>query len=306
MGMLAKKATEKKAALASGLVGFPTQDDASWDLVGRVRAGAIIREAALDLKLKGKYSNVNKAGRHNMIAGAVAGAMTSTDTVLWVRETGRRTWQVWIGAAAVNGNLSIDWLCEIRVDPGKVSIATPKYWSENGTMLKVKLHDEFRRNVFERMAAGRAREPGDSVALSKWAMAKSGLNDLIEPLGAWTDEFGIESSTAFEQIALDFFSGGFGTPRLGCGDGRLRFGLGMPDGWPENWVEMTAKPLEDDGVHIDGLVTVSGTGAKVTQLCAIQAALTFWERLQVIMKARDPKMAVVARPSRIEAIDVGF
>ncbi len=153
MGMLAKKATEKKAALASGPVGFPTQDDASWDLVGRVRAGAIIREAALDLKLKGKYSNVNKAGRHNMIAGAVAGAMTSTDTVLWVRETGRRTWQVWIGAAAINGNLSMDWLCDIRVDPGKVSIATPKYWSENGTMLKVTLHDEFRRNVFEHMAA---------------------------------------------------------------------------------------------------------------------------------------------------------
>jgi hypothetical protein len=80
----------------------------------------------------------------------------------------------------------------------------------------------------------------------------------------------------------------------------------MPDGWSENWVEMTAKPREDDGVHIDGLVTVSGTGAKVSQLCAIQAALTFWERLQVILKARDPKMAVVARPSRVEAIDVGF
>ena len=238
MGMLAKKATEKKAALASGPVGFPTQDDASWDLVGRVRAGAIIREAALDLKLKGKYSNVNKAGRHNMIAGAVAGATTSTDTVLWVRGTRKRG----SGAAAINGNLSMDWLCDIRVDPREgldchAEVLVGERHHAQGEAARRVPPECVRAHGRRRGCANR-----DSVALVEIGHGQIRAQRPHWTLGVWTDEFGIESSTPFEQIASIFFSGGFGTPRLECGDGRLRFGLGMPDGWSENWVEMTAKP----------------------------------------------------------------
>ena len=51
--------------------------------------------------------------------------------------------------------------------PREGLIATPKYWSENGTMLKVTLHDEFRPNVFEHMAAGEGAEPGTRSLVEK-------------------------------------------------------------------------------------------------------------------------------------------
>jgi hypothetical protein len=299
MGYLAKKATEKKVAVATGPVGFPTQDDASWSVRGRVRAAAIIRGAALDLKLKHAYSNVNKTGRNPLLAGAIVGAATSVDTILWMRETGRRSWEVWLGAVSVNGDMSVDWQCEVIVNPGQVSISTPKYFTRDGTMLKEKQHDQFRQMVFERMAAGAPREPGDSIELSKYSMATSGVSDLVEPLGALVDEFCIESAKPLEQVGMDLFSGGFGSPQLECTDGRFRWGLGLPTGWAGNWVELVAKPKAGEGVRMDGRFTLSGEGSQVSQIVATEAARWTWGRLVAVTKFRDPDVVVVAPPSRL-------
>ena len=91
MGYLAKK--KQKAATATGPIGFEV-DDSICHTTGRLTAAAIIREAALDLNLKGKYSDINKSGRQPMLAGAFAGALRSVDTVLWIHETGSKTWEV--------------------------------------------------------------------------------------------------------------------------------------------------------------------------------------------------------------------
>jgi hypothetical protein len=119
MGFLAKKATEKMAAAATGPIGFDA-GEARWHTAGRPIAAAIIHEAALGLDLKNKYSNVHRPGRQKMLAGAVAGAMTSVDTTLWLNEVGSRRWQVFLGVATLDGRISKDWLCEVRVGPTDV------------------------------------------------------------------------------------------------------------------------------------------------------------------------------------------
>jgi len=298
MGYLAQKNTEKKAASATGPLGFEV-DDARWFTTGRVTAAAIIREAALDLNLKGKYSDINRGGRKPMLAGAIAGAITSVDTVLWIHETGAKTWEVWIGAVTLDGKLSKDWLCAVTVHSNAVEIRTPQYFTKDGTMIHAKLHDQFRAAVFERMAIGSTREPGDSVALSRNTIARSGVGDLVEPLGQGTDHFSGTSTLPVETLVQDFASGKFGFPPLEIGENHWRYGVGLPSAWAENWAQITfgSDAAANGGTRIDGTLSLSGTGSRGVQTIATSSARAFWERTVGTLRFRDPAVVLVA-PSR--------
>jgi hypothetical protein len=269
MGYLAKKNTEKKAAPATGPIGFEF-DSSTWHTTGRVTAAAIIREAALDLNLKGSYSDINRSGRQNMLAGAIAGAMTSVDTVLWIHETGGMTWEVWIGAVTLDGKMSKDWLCAVTVRANTVEIRTPQYFTKDGAMLKAKFHDQFRTAVFERMAIGSTREPGDSLALSRNTIARSGVGDMVEPICQGADNFSGSSTLPVETLAQDFVTGKFGFPPIEARENYWRYGLGLPSGWAENWAEITFRPdaVPNGGTLINGTLRLSGTGSRGVQTIA--------------------------------------
>jgi hypothetical protein len=295
VGYLAKKNTAKKAAAATGPVGFDAGDEA-WHTAGRAIAAAIIHEAALDLNLKNKFSDINRAGRKMMVASAVAGALTSVDTMLWIQEVSGRKWHVWLGAATMDGRLSKDWLSEVHVGPNQVQIHTPQYFMKDGTMLKVKLHDQFRTAVFERMAAGSPREPGDALALSRRTCSASGVGDTEVQRIAGTETFGGSSLVPLAQLTKDFVSGTFGFPPLGTGENSWRYGLGLPSAWSQNWAEITFGPgtaANGTGAAISGSITVSPCDVRGPDTMAAAAARFFWNRVSGTLKNADAQVALV-------------
>jgi hypothetical protein len=298
VGILAKRNTEKKAAAATGPVGFDAGDE-GWLTAGRPIASAIIHGAALDLDLRAKYSNINRSGHQNMLASGIVGAISSVDTVLWLHDLSNRTWQVSLGAAALDGKVSWDWMCEIRVNPGQVQISTPKYFMKDGTMLKVKLHDQFRAEVFERMAAGRPRVTGNAVGLSQHTFAAAGVGDATVTQFRGTEAFSGSSLVSIDKLTKNFMTGKFGYPPTEIGENRWRYGLGLRGGWDQNWGEIAFEPGAADGrdIKITGSITLTATESRGISTIAAVSAKYFWERIAATLRAEDADVTLVAPPT---------
>jgi len=297
MGFIAKKNTERKAAPATGPLGIAVEN-ASWRATGRVTAGAIVREAALGLNLTSKYSNINRAGHSNRLASGIAGAITSVDTVLWMKELGPKAWQVTLGAATIDGHISVDWQCEVHIRPSEVELRTPQYFTRDGNMIHAKLHDQFRATVLEQMALGTTRAPGDGAALSRHTLARAGVGDVISSAGKCDDKFQAISSRPLEEVASNLANGTYGFPLIENGENRWRYGLGLPVAWSENWVEVILRTDNAGGTIVDGTISLGGAGSRAVQIVATRSATASWRLFSLLLKSRDQNV-VLEPPTRI-------
>lgn len=286
MSLLSKRATARRVQAAIGTSAVPGTDQGPWRATGRLVADAIIRQAALKLSLAGTRSDSNR-GRANIISSAIL----SSSTIMFIETSDTAVWRVTLGSITVDGELAIDWQSKIIHGNGEVEVRTPQYLTVDGTLKHGGLHDEFRRNVLAALATGEAGSRTEESEISIISLETAQVTETLKPTGECQDSFRFETMKPAERVRQ--IVGSMGFPLLTGGLNDWRFGLGLPDSWPDNWVRLT---LDDPGNKrvLDGTITLSGTRPRTDLVMATHAAGAAFRRLKSFLSFEEPDIAIAA------------
>lgn len=158
MGFIAKSATKKRVAVASGpvneaLAGKP------WLTTGAIPTGALVRSSVFALDLTGVRSN-SARGRSSIF-------VPTYTAQLWVETSDFKKWVFILGVSNGAGGIAADWVVELLIkDDRSVSIGTSRWLTKDGALVHGEHHDALRTELLRAVGVGRLTEEAGEAELT--------------------------------------------------------------------------------------------------------------------------------------------
>lgn len=250
MGLLAKIATKKRVAPASGPLN-ESLSGAPWTTTSAIPTGALVRSVVFSVAIAGVRST----------NAAVAGAFIPTfQSHVWLESDDSKTWQVVLGIPSRQGAITADWVVKLVLNTQvrTATVATTHYRTVDGALLHAEQHDQIRGELLRAMSLGvQADADAEERVTSLSLQTEQPFEN--EPPDPFEVNFGI--STSLDERGLRDRLRLLGHRVRETTTDSIRWGLGLPSAQDTNEVTLT---LGDRMLHGHGRVAAeSGVARRI-------------------------------------------
>ena len=218
MGFIAKNATKKRTAPASGPLN-PALGGTPWLTTGAIPIGALVRSAVFALDITGARSMGRTTRR-------VSAFTPTSASHLWVETSDFRTWNLILGVTQ-EGSVAADWSVRLETDTAghTCAVRTTHWRTLDGALVNGDHHDLLRDELLRALALGRATEANGEAEVTATSLRQeqpftSPPPDAFEL--AFSFNTALDEADARERLGL------VGHPVTSGGGDSITWSLGLP------------------------------------------------------------------------------
>lgn len=278
MGIVAKSISKRQAAPQTGPVNTGVPKDLPWLTNEYIVVGAVLRSACLRLGLAGTKSITTR--------GATSAFTPAFASSLWCETVSATRWRCYLGAIGAQQRIAADWVLEIRIENGVVTITTPNYLTRDGKLEHSAAHSTLREALLQALAFG-APEAG---ALETQASAAA-LSHLVSPSQAVPPAGGgqITIRTQLGERDLGQVLSRVGLPVISWSRSSWCWGLGLDAQQARNWVALHHQ-AGGAVAEVSGELHLDEAGPVLHRRVAHAAARTWLQRAEFLLRQQDPSV----------------
>jgi hypothetical protein len=217
VGFIAKSATKKRVAVASGpvneaLAGSP------WLTTGAIPTGALIRSSVFALDLTGVRSN-SARGRSSIF-------VPTYTAQLWVETNDFKKWVFALGVSNGAGGIAADWVVELLIKEDRsVSVGTSRWLTKDGALVHGEHHDALRTELLRAVGVGRLTEEAGEAELTASSLR---LAQRFEASAQGPQQARFSYSTTLDVAVIRERLQQAGLPVTSASRESITWGLGLP------------------------------------------------------------------------------